>query len=385
MSDLRRLLIVSEPGKDGVFVVVSDLIRHLHSCHSEITVDLAYSTRRELGGATELAREVREHGGEAIDLHISNSPEPADIPAARAILSLVRRRRPQVIHAHSSKAGALCRMLGMLPGFPPVVYTPHAYYGVARKGGAREMIFNAIEAVCGRVGITACCSSDERRFAADVLKIPPSRLVTIFNGVNVGKFFPADEAEKQALRAELGIPPDGRLLVTVGRDTPQKNYTPLYAALGRILASCPEMRFAHAGEGSVERVAALPEAARQRAHPFNYLAAPQKLMRAADGFILPSLYEGFSLSMIEALSCGTPTILSDAPGLQAIRELGFRWTIWLPAPGDNEEFVDAVKKGIADWLAGEAGPIAAQRALTCERLNQTNELEKMVELYRSRL
>ncbi len=385
MSELRRVLVASEPGKDGVFVVVRNLVRHLHRVHPGLTVDLAWSSRREFGEAAALAEEVRARGGEAVDLRVSNAPEPEDLGAARKILSLVRRRRPQVVHAHSSKAGALCRGLALLPGFPPVVYTPHAYYGVARRGGKKELFYNAIEAVLGHVGITACCSTDEYAFARDVLKIPSARLATIPNGVDTARFAPVDSAGKRELRAELGIPPDGRLLVSVGRHTPQKNYAPLYEALARALPAHPEMRFAHAGEGSVELAAGLPARARSRATAFPYLEAPQKLLRAADGFILTSRYEGLSLSMLEALSCGLPAILTDVPGLKVIRGLGFRWTHWLPRPDEAPDFPASIEQGIAEWLAGEPGPIEAQRALVRERFDQSVNFEKMVALYRSRL
>ena len=384
MTPLHRILLASEPGKSGVFVVVRDLVRYLHREHPGITVDLAYSSRRQLGEVDVLAAEVRARGGATLDLLVGNGPELADFDAARRLLALVWDRRPQVVHAHSSKAGALCRGLALLPGFPPVIYTPHAYYGIARRGGAKEFVFNTIERIFGRAGITACCSEDERAFAIEVLKLPASRLVTAINGIDTHLFAPASSSEKAALRAQLGIPPDGRLLVTTGRRCAQKNYEPLYAAVDRALAAHPGFRFAHAGEGALELAAGLEPVHRTRVHAFDHLAEPQLLMRAADGFVLTSRYEGLSLSMLEALCCGTPTLLTDVPGLKTIREMGFRWTRWLPAP-DGAEFAEAVEAGILAWLDTEPGVLEEQRALAVECFDQATQFEKLIALYRSRL
>jgi glycosyltransferase involved in cell wall biosynthesis len=377
MSALRHVLIVSEPGKDGVFVVVRDLIRHLHHAHPEIVVDLAWSSRRQRGGADALATEVRAHGGQTLDLRVANAPEPGDLSALARLCAFTRRRRPQIIHAHSSKAGALCRMRAAFPDWPPIVYTPNAYYGMARRGGMRERFYNALESLFGHVGITACCSADECEFARETLRLDPGRLVVIENGVDVALHAPADAAEKRLLRGELGLPLESRLLVTIGRDSPQKNYGPLYAGLSRVRGG--EFCFAHAGEGSTRLRDGLAEPARARCHAFEYLDAPHRLLRAADGFILTSRYEGLSLSVLGALACGLSTILSDAPGMRTLREIGFRWTRWLSDSSDEVAIADA----ISAWLSEDSPPPAAQRALACERFDQTAQCEKLVALYRS--
>jgi glycosyltransferase involved in cell wall biosynthesis len=375
MTPLRHVLIASEPGKDGVFAVVRDLVRHLHRAHPEIVVDLAWSSRRQRGEADVLAGEVRAHGGEALDMRVANAPEPGDVVAFARLCGFIHRRCPQILHAHSSKAGALCRLRAVLPDCPPTIYTPHAYYGMARSGGAREAFYDAIEAAFGNVGITACCSTDERDFAVERLQLDPARLVVIENGVDMALHTPARAEEKAALRAELGIPPGDRLLVTIGRDTAQKNYAPVYAVLDRL----PGFRFAHAGEGSTRLRERLGADARERCHAFEHLDAPSRLLRAADGFILASRYEGLSLSVLGALACGTPTILSDVPGMRTLRTLGFRWTHWIAEPAGEAD----IARAIAEWLETAPVEIPAQRALAGECFDQARQFEKLVALYRS--
>ena len=123
--------------------------------------------------------------------------------------------------------------------------------------------------------------------------LPSRSLVLINTGILADQFVPADEGKKIAARDKLGIPRKGKLLVTTGRDSAQKNYAPLYAALNRFLTGQPAVYFAHAGAGSVKRREAMEAASRTRCFCFDHMADVRDLLWAADGFILTSLYEGF--------------------------------------------------------------------------------------------
>lgn len=377
---LRRILLVSEPGTYGVFNVVRQLIRFLHRAHPEISVDFAYSSRRSWPETFAIVAEVRSRGGEAIDLRVGNRPEPRDAPAMFQLLRLVRRRAPQVVHAHSSKAGGLCRLLTLLPGFPPVLYTPHAFRGLARQGGAKEKFYNTLESILGRSGLIQVLARDERRFALETLRLPAHSLVLINTGILVDQFAPADEAKKNAARDRLGIPREGRLLVTSGRDEAQKNYTPLYAALNRVLAAPPALFFAHAGDGAVKRRGAMDAASRSHCFGFDHLADVRDLLWAADGFILTSFYEGLSISMLEAFSCGLPLLLTDAPGFSLMHAFG-RNTVWMPDPSRCADFEAEVLKALRDWTGRPAVPSLEQHEFALRHFNAPIQFGKVVRLY----
>jgi glycosyltransferase involved in cell wall biosynthesis len=144
-----------------------------------------------------------------------------------------------VIHAHSSKAGALARALVWLGVRQPVFYTPHAYYGLSGKGGMKSRVFNAIETVLGRVGTTINLSEGERAFARDSLKIPQARLRLIANPVDCVRFRPADAAKRKEIRAALGVPADAILLGSVGRLAFQKDPITLYHAFAKACQKGP--------------------------------------------------------------------------------------------------------------------------------------------------
>jgi len=336
-----RLLLVSEPGEYGVLIYIRNLVRFLQTRHPEITVDLAYSSRRGSPGLRELVSAIVAGGGEALDLAVGSSPEPADLRALFQLLRLVRRRRPDLIHAHSSKAGALARLL-RFPGFPPVLYSPHGYYGMSRHGGIKERLFNGIESLLGKKGLTHHVSSYEREFACRELGLPPRSQILIYTGLDRSRFFPATPEQRAASRRELGLPPEGKLLVTVGRNAFEKNYSPLYAALDELLPGA-DWNFAHAGDGAPVLCAALQPAARAKAYPYPYLDKPELLLQAADGFVLTSRSEAFGLTAYEALLCGLPLILTASTGLLSLRRLGFDGVRWLPEPVSTPDLTPFVR------------------------------------------
>src|SRR5687768_15129507 len=104
-----NVLVISEPGVDGVLRYVDSLCHFLWQ--EGVNVHLAYSDRRGSERLLNLVAEVDEHGGRTVNMHTVNRPAFADGGAFWSLLRLVRAVRPDVIHSHSSKAGVLGRAL----------------------------------------------------------------------------------------------------------------------------------------------------------------------------------------------------------------------------------------------------------------------------------
>jgi glycosyltransferase involved in cell wall biosynthesis len=344
-------------------------------------VDLAYSSRRSGQALRDLIGEIERRGDRTIDLRVGNSPCPSDLRAIRDLARFTRERKHDVVHAHSSKAGALARIARLSGLLPKVFYSPHAYYGMPQLGGNKERLFNFIESLLGRVGTTINCSEDERDFAIRVLHVPQTRLRVIHNGIDTSRFAPPDAAGKAAARAQLGLPPEGKLLITIGRDSLQKNYGPLYATLDELLPSA-DWSFAHAGAGSTVLRDRLCQAAAARCHNFEHLEDVVPLLQAADGFVMTSRYEGLSLAMLSALSCGLPAFLTDAPGFHFLKEFGFGEIAWLPDTVSPERLGEALKSSLRSWAAKPPGILTRQRELVCRMFSSRAQLEKFVVLYR---
>lgn len=343
-----RVLLVSEPGVDGVFRHVEGLATYLLEHGHE--VHLAYSTVRGSDRLDRLISMVSAAGGSTLDLAVGNGPQWGDVRAFARLRQLVGRIRPDVIHAHSSKAGALVRALRLTGIREPMFYTPHAYYGMAGGAGPKALVFNTIERALGRIGTTINLSEGESQFAIESLGVPADRLRRIPNPVDTRRFQPVDAEVKRRLKEELGIPRDAPLLGSVGRLTFQKDPVTLYHAFAAARKRAPDLWLFHLGDGELsgvcERLADELEI-RDRLIRRLYLSEPASFYRALDGLILTSRYEGLSLALLESLACGLPIIVSEAPGNLDFVRLGLSHC-WSAPVGASDRFADAITQWADD-------------------------------------
>ncbi|HMW14553.1 MAG TPA: glycosyltransferase [Pseudomonadales bacterium] len=162
--------------------------------------------------------------------------------------------------------------------------------------------------------------SDSLRRLALELGAAPERLLVVPNGVDRACFHPLD---RQAARAELGLPAQARILITVGGLVERKGFHRVIAALPTLLQRHPQLHYLLVGgpcaEGNIEpqlreQVKAL--GLEGRVHFLGALP-PQRLrlpLSAADLFVLPTRNEGWANVLLEALACGLPVVASDVGG-----------------------------------------------------------------------
>lgn len=377
-----RILLVTEPGVDGVFRHVEALASYLleqgHGVH------LAYSDVRGSDRLNRLVERVTEAGGKTTNLAVSNAPGPGDVGALLRLRKLVREARPEVIHAHSSKAGALARALVLLGVRQPIFYTPHAYYGLSGKGGLKTRFFNAIEAVLGRVGTSINLSAGELAFARETLGIPQKRLRVIANPVDCTRFQPASDSRRRDIREGLGVPADAVLLGSVGRLAFQKDPLTLYRAFAKACEGRADLWLYHLGDGELAaECAALADelGIRGRIVRQSYLSEPLSFYQALDGMILTSRYEGLSFAVLEALACDLPVILSQAPGNNDFLDMGLSHC-WSAAKEDADGFARVIGEWVED--CGEKRP-SNHRQVAEERFSQGACFGGLVREYEKRV
>lgn len=377
-----RVLLVVEPGVDGVFRYVEGLLLRLME-RSDIEPHFAYSSVRGSRELDELVALARRHGARTLDLRVNNMPAPGDLPALARLWRLARAVQPDVVHAHSSKAGVLARSLAVLGVKARYYYTPHAYFQMYGAPGAKRRVFQAIERLFAGIGTTINVSASEGEYARETLGLPASRQFVVINGVHCEKFHPADGAvEKNAARARLGLPADVLLLGTVARYSEQKDPLTLYQALLAALAERPALHFAQLGRGELAPaidalLATAPPEVRARIHRRDASEEPAVFYRAIDAFVLPSRYEGFALAAIEAVASGLPLILSDCPGNSDLKNYPLDSVRWIK-PADPAGLQ-------AEILAWAAAPPAAtnHRSVALEDFDSLKTCERVIACYRT--
>jgi glycosyltransferase involved in cell wall biosynthesis len=347
-----NVLEVVEPGVDGVFRHVEGLTRFL--CAQGIRVSLAYSDVRGSDGLRRLVEEVTASGGKTVNLAVGNRPSLADAAAVMKLHRLIREVEPDVVHAHSSKAGALCRLPLVARRSTSIFYTPHAYYGMAHRPGAGPWLFDRIEAVLARRGTTINISRDEAEFARARLGVPAYRQRVIHNPVRTDKFRPATPGERRAARAALDLPEEAIAIGTVGRMSFQKDPETLYRAIAPLLRRRPSLHFLHLGEGELHDSLAKLTAAlaiERQVRLCGYAENPLDFYHALDGLALTSRYEaGWPIVILEALACDLPIVSSRAPGTADIDNAGLSHC-WTAEAGDVAGFEAALSALIEDLPA----------------------------------
>ena len=254
-----------------------------------------------------------------------------------------------MIHSHSSKAGALGRALALLGVHGRYFYTPNAYYGLSSRSGFRSGLFNLTERALGMIGTTINVSHDEAAFAREKLGISPRRIRVIHNPVDTARFTPADATRRIRARSQLGLAQDAIVLGAIGRISFQKDPHTLYRALVESFRAEPRLLLCHVGQGEMEKdivelTCALQVERRVVRHA--YLEQPIWFYDAVDAVIMTSRYEGLPMTVLEAMACDLPLILSDAPGMGDILAAGLSHCWSAPV-----EDVAAFGAAICAWLS----------------------------------
>ena len=256
----------------------------------------------------------------------------------------IRRFDPDVVHAHSGKAGLLGRFAAAAQHVPSV-YTAHGFAFAAGAPLVRKCAAVAGEWLAGRAGdITIAVSRSESDLAMRYHVARKKRSTVIYNGV-----------EEPSLRA---VPQNGPpVIAMVARFDFPKQQSLLIRAFSRIAGNA---RLWLIGDGPE-----LPSAVRmaQRFWVRDRMTfwgdrsdVTELLSRAQVGALISS-QEGFGLSLIEAMSLGLPVIASACGGMREIVRHG--QTGLLVAPGDESQLAAALERLVSDPQArkrmGEAG------------------------------
>ncbi|MGI5454928.1 glycosyltransferase [Streptomyces sp. CA-249302] len=332
-----RVLHVTQPVDGGVARVVTDLARAQLAAGLHVTVACPESP---------LAAGLRSLGADVRHWRATRSPGPTLVREVRRLARVVEDVRPDLVHAHSAKAGLAGRLA--VRGRIPTVFQPHAWSFEAVDGGMAALALKWERWGARWASRVVCVSEAER--ATGVRAGIAGRWAVVPNGIDPERFHPA---AVDTVRATLlpDVDPAAPLVVCVGRLCRQKGQDVLLDAWYAVHDKVPDARLVLVGDGPD-----LPEL-RSRAPESVILAGAvpdaAPWYQAADLVVLPSRWEGMALAPLEAMACGRPVVVTDVDGARESLPPELASHCLVP-PGEPTDLASAVAALLLDPLLRES-------------------------------
>jgi glycosyltransferase involved in cell wall biosynthesis len=190
-----------------------------------------------------------------------------------------------------------------------------------------------------------------------------ARLELVLNGIPLPD--PVDRAEREAVRSELGVPPGAFVVLYLGELEPRKHPLTAAQAVLDLRGSGEDALLLVAGDGPLR--AELERLERPAVRVLGFRRDADRLLAAADAFVMPSEREGLSLALLEAMGRGVPVVVSDGAGNpEAVGDAG----IVVPL-GDSAALAERLRRLRADpeerARLGERGRRRVETTFTLER------------------
>ncbi|MBD2305812.1 glycosyltransferase family 4 protein [Chroococcidiopsis sp. FACHB-1243] len=298
----------------------------------------------------------------------------SDWKTIQVISKYIRENGPfDIIHCHSSKAGVTGRIASILNGMSHrTLYTPNGLATLSTEAvGFKALLIWLAELLLGYLACqkVIAVSQDEQAYMLKTFKFNPNKVKVIENGISLLR----PSRPRQVIRQELGIPDDALVFGFTGRLTYQKNPELLLKAFHNLNHPQSYLLFVGTGE--------LLDTLKQTTNPRVIFTGERtdvpNLLNVFDVFVLPSRYEGLSLSAMEAMAASLPIICTRTFGASDLVIEGVNGCI---VESENLlELVDVMKKLATSLILRQsmsrASKLRFEEIFSADRMMQSlNEL-----------
>ena len=260
-----------------------------------------------------------------------------DIEAIKQLRKLIKKYAPDIVYAHSSKAGAIARVANIgMKNY--CIYNPHGWAFNMQVSKKKQSLYTFIEKVetpfCNKI---VCISNAEKKSALDKNICRENKLQVIFNGIDI-------EAYKQPYehciqRSNLNIPENAFVIGMVGRISKQKAPDVFVEAAKKIKDKIKNAYFVIVGNGDMEaeiKKYIVNHNMQNCFHITGWVENPMEYIRLFDVACLLSRWEGFGLVLPEYMLAGKPIVASKVDAIPDIIKSGENGILVEP---DNAEDV----------------------------------------------
>ncbi|MFZ5810842.1 MAG: glycosyltransferase family 4 protein [Thermodesulfobacteriota bacterium] len=289
------------------------------------------------------------------------------LACAKALLEMIRllrREKPDVLHCHSSMAGAVGRLAALARRPRLVLYTPHLMFSL-RFTGVRRFVFATLERLLFPLcdGVIAVSASEYAGITRVLGKSPKIRLIR--NAVPYLLATQPPRYDTNGLFSELDLPAGKKIILSTARFDAQKDVGTLVRAAALLARTRSDFLILLAGDGEErDRIIDLIQnlGLTDRVRLLGWRSDVPRLVAACDVMVLSSRQEGLPYAMLEALALCKPVVGSDVPGIKDCIDPGR--TGFLFPLGDAGGLADALNRLLEDEaLREDMGAKAREMAL----------------------
>lgn len=364
MSQRRQItFVVNALNRGGTERLVLDMARELMADHDLSVICL------DEGGVW--AHRLSVLG---IPVHVVGRRPGIDLRIIRRLARLFRSLGTDIIHAHQCTAWFYCSLARLLNPRPMLLMQEHGRLHPESDSRKRRFINRLlIQRLTHRF---VAVSDDVRARLVRYEGIADDRVQVIHNGVH--PLGPLDDPIRTRLRRDLGIEADQIVIGTVARFDPIKNLPMLVASIEATCRRFPEARGLLVGDGpefDAIRHKIAQAGLSDRIVLTGFRDDAQCITQCMDLFVLPSLYEGVSTALLDAMAAGVPVAVTAVGGNTEVVRDGVDG--WVVPSGDAGELTNVLAEVLTDVGLRREMSVAAR-----QRQTQAFDFSVMLDSYR---
>ncbi len=318
-----------------------------------------------------------------------------DYKAYREIKKIIREFKPDIVHTHASKAGAIGRLAAWHCGVPVIIHTFHGHVFNNYFSDYKTKIFKSIERFLAKKSTAIIAISNiQKQQLTEIHKIcTPEKMEVVPLGFDLGRFTLGTDVKRKAFREKYNLAVDELALGIIGRLAPIKNHYLFIDAIEYVLKnSTRKIKALIIGDGEtkaalknyiVEKKLSYTENGIGEA-PFIFTSWIKEVDVALSGLDLVCLTsdnEGTPVSLIEAQAAGRFIVSTNVGGIKDILQKGAGL---LSEPGDLAPFRDNLLNAITNFETSNNNSEAIRRAVL-QNFSYQRLCSDMDKLYRKLL
>jgi sugar transferase (PEP-CTERM/EpsH1 system associated) len=364
MEKTTVLHLITELSTGGAQTALCRLLTGLDRNRFSPTVACLYN------GDKIVAQQIRAQGIPVTDLGMTAKWR---VDAFWRLYRLLRHECPTILHSWMFHANLPGRVLGRLAGVPIIVTSRR---NVNIGGVLREYLNRWTARLDDRV-IAVCELA--RQAEIKRARVPPDKVVTIYNGVDAEQFSATNPQVVAQVRQAFGIPVDVPLVGAVGRLHRQKGFADLLTAIAQVQEHIPTVRLLLVGDGELRDDLEIQAQLSGLSNVVTFTGTRSdvpEILAGLDMFVLPSLWEGMPNVILEAMSASLPVVATAVGGTPEVVVDGV--TGLLVPPRDPDTLAQAITCLLRDpdlrRKMGRAGRERGEQHFSIKKTVQETEI-----------